>query len=211
MKHLICLIAIVGITHAAQADDPSETFFQFDGKTQFVRTKFEYKGNHPITVDAVIAPAQLDTPQTFVGDIESAGFALMIYKRRYEFRVHNGDTYIKARSETVPTPGEKIHLTGIFDGRNVAIFVNGKQEAKTAFTGKIKLSERPVALAADPTTRTKMQDYFQGRFYEARVLNQAILPVVKRGKVGLIQNRKTIAAEVFHADFSKTTRVSSDE
>ena len=74
----------------------------------------------------------------------------------------------------------------------------------------MKVSERPVIVAADPTTRLKMQDYFDGRFYEVRLLNQAIVPVVKRGTIGLIRNRKTNSAEIFYADFTSSTPVMSD-
>lgn len=76
--------------------------------------------------------------------------------------------YIKAVG-TQPTPGERVHLAGVFDHEQVAFYQNGKLQQAVPFPGPFRKSPLPLMVGASPEIGGGSAFYFAGIIEQVRV------------------------------------------
>ncbi|RLG35030.1 hypothetical protein DRN98_01835, partial [Methanosarcinales archaeon] len=76
-------------------------------------------------------------------------------------------------SSTEPQQGVWYHVTGVYDGSDVIIYVNGTQENSRGRTGNITTSSSPVNLGRRAWSGDR---YFNGVIYDARIYCRALTP-----------------------------------
>ncbi|TVR90807.1 MAG: LamG domain-containing protein [Wenzhouxiangellaceae bacterium] len=99
--------------------------------------------------------------------------------RFFEFAVRNDSgTRRLVRSTTQPQPGIWYHLTGVYDGQRVRIFVNGQEEIGTGFanlSGLVSATHPGVQSFIGRWARTPGNARrFTGKIDEVRVFNKAL-------------------------------------
>jgi hypothetical protein len=114
----------------------------------------------PFTVEAWVKSAG-DTNGAIVSNIKIGGFSLEVAGTP-QFRVQTDDRAVTDRRfsdlkpaigirarERLPT-GRWTHLAGIFDGRQIALYVNGQHAASTNVTGARLSSDKSLYIGARP-------------------------------------------------------------
>ena len=67
-------------------------------------------------------------------------------------------------------------ITGVYDGSNVKLYVDGVQVSTTAVTGSITYGNAPVTVGAEPSTSTTSVsgDYFNGKIGDVKIFSTAL-------------------------------------
>jgi hypothetical protein len=135
---------------------------------------FRYTDGGPVTLEAVAAPYSYQKGSVFV-DFEQAGIGLHLRDERWMFNVHNGSSYrVAVASRTAPL-NSPVHLAGVFDGKLVRLFVNGEPQPQTALLGgKVKPSDLPFFVGANPGPNGAVQEPFHGRIDAVRLSKGAL-------------------------------------
>jgi len=145
-------IIVAGIGCAAPADAPVRYALVFDGHDSYVTVpSFRYDGSHPITVEAIASHDMEDGEAGVVADTEFAGVAIDFTDGYWQFIVWNGRTYIRAEADEPSLPNQRVHVAGVFDGRGVSLYLDGKaQGAALRIDGRFKPSQMPLVIGASP-------------------------------------------------------------
>jgi hypothetical protein len=114
----------------------------------------------PFTVEAWVKPAN-DTNGTIVSNLKIGGFSLDVAVTP-QFRVQTDDRFANERSgaklksaiiaqakDTLPA-GKWSHLAGVYDGQQIALFVNGRKAASTHASGARLSSDKSLYVGARP-------------------------------------------------------------
>ena len=114
----------------------------------------------PFTVEAWVLPSH-DTNGAIVSNIKIGGFSLEVAGRP-QFRVQTDDRTVNDRRVSNLKPaiiakaagrlpaGQWTHLAGVYDGRQITLFVNGREAASTNATGARLGSDKSLYIGARP-------------------------------------------------------------
>lgn len=144
----------------------------FDGQATRVEVPFlHYDGSHPITLEAIVMLAAAGQAQQVLSNQEFAGLGLAVSSSGcWEFPVREGKRWRTAISSKSAVAKEWVHLAGVFDGQNVALFVNGRlQPTRGIVQGKHKPSGFPFVVGANPGKHWQFSKFFGGLIDEIRV------------------------------------------
>jgi len=128
----------------------------------------------PFTVEARVRLDKMVKRTTVVGKAQQSEFGLFLYDGVPSFDVHLGGKYARARNR-----GEKLevdrwyHLAGVFDGRQLRLYIDGKMVAKTDASGKRTPNNLPLYIGADPDRRGRPSSGLPGWVDEVRVSKTA--------------------------------------
>jgi hypothetical protein len=147
----------------------------FDGvDDRVVIDKFRYDGSFPITMEAVVLPTKDVKGSVFV-DFELAGIGLHLYggekgDRRWKLNVRDELNYRVASADEKAELGRAVHLAGVFDGKTVSLFVNGKPQARTGMLqGKFVPSGLPFYVGSNPRPDGGFHECFAGQIDAVRL------------------------------------------
>ena len=109
---------------------------EFDGKTSYVQMPtLKFDGSHPITLEAYVTPRRADVDQNIVGDHHGTGIALKIHPRgSWNVAVGRGLASIESPSPLMPA--HTVHVAGVWDHRELRLYVDGKRVASTTGTSE---------------------------------------------------------------------------
>lgn len=65
-------------------------------------------------------------------------------------------------------------ITGVYDGSNVKLYVDGVQVATTAVTGSITYGNAPITIGAEPSTSSISGDYYSGKIGDVKIYATAL-------------------------------------
>ena len=119
-------------------------------------------GSGNFTLEAWVRITTLDTVsgnQVFAIDGSNSNFSVVLrfsasHKATLQVTA-NGSTQVNAIGTTTITSGVWYHIAGVRDGNTLRIFLNGVEEATTAFSSSIWASPARVAVAAWSVTPTQ--------------------------------------------------------
>ncbi|MBI4880373.1 MAG: metallophosphoesterase [Planctomycetes bacterium] len=112
--------------------------------------------------------------RALVNKTESSEFGLFTSDGRPEFLVHVGGAYRSARAPApLLAPGKWQHLAGVFDGREVRLYVGGRLVARGAAAGERARNDLPLYVGADPDEHGDPTSCFAGCVDEVRISRTA--------------------------------------
>jgi hypothetical protein len=157
-------------------DNGAGYVLDFDGTDDYVNcgnnSSVQIAGT-AITMEAWIKPTKAAGTMSIIkktGIIGGGtGYELYCGSAGWVYCRFNGLDASRAWSTTpYPTDGTWLHVAATYDGVSTKIYVNGVQEASTAYTAPIVNSANPLYIANDPSTTAKL---FQGSVDEVRLWN----------------------------------------
>lgn len=105
---------------------------------------------------------------------ESSEFALFVSKGVPEFDVHLDNHYVIAKRDGLQLEtGKWIHLAGVFDGKELRLYVDGKLVASAAGSGPRTFRSIPLILGADVDGSGRANSPFHGDIDEFRLSSVA--------------------------------------
>src|SRR5204863_2197000 len=137
---------------------------EFDGgDDRVIVEKFRYDGSFPITMEAIAAPYS-DKKGSVIDDFEAAGVGLHLFQGKWMFNVRDQQNYRVAAAAETAILERPAHLAGVFDGKDVTLFVDGKlQKRMDKLQSKFKPSGLPFLVGSNPTPDGGYQEGFHGR------------------------------------------------
>lgn len=139
-----------------------------------------------ITASAWIKTAnvQSSNSQEILSNIQTGGFALAlddaVCLNQFAFMLYIGGTY-RSACATVNTSLNNtwMFLTGVYNGTNIKLYVNGALVASTGVSGTFTQSAAsvPICIGAQPSaTGCTSGQYFSGSIDDARIYSRALTP-----------------------------------
>jgi len=158
-------------------ENPKSYQLEFSGDGHVEISNFEYDGSHPITLEARVIPSSAGKDaggrQCVVGNLELSGLGLHYSGDHWMFHYNEGregSGYASAVSDDAATLKKPVHIAGVFDGKNVTLFVNGKKQTiGDVTTMKHKISYLPFMVGADPNRAAEPHQFFKGSIDEVRI------------------------------------------
>ncbi len=143
----------------------------------------------PFTVETWALPTR-DTNGAIVANLKIGGFSLEV-SGPPQFRVQTDERYVNdrrvsnlkpavaIRADEPLTPGRWTHLAGVFDGKQIALFVDGRKTASTNVTGARLSSDKSLYVGARPNGAFNTYNfsypmlYWRGAVDEVRISRTA--------------------------------------
>ncbi len=124
------------------------------------------------------ASAITDTSMHILGNYEAGGSTIGIFAKQFRMYVYDetSSTGVYARSPETLEQNTLYLLTGVFDGKNIKIYIDGKLVATKAFSGTMKdtSSSTHFFLGCNPKADYCQNSYYNGLIYEARMYDRAL-------------------------------------
>jgi hypothetical protein len=148
------------------------TTLGFDGIDDVVEIAHisEYDVSDGISFSAWVKTEENKTARILeIGDWDGHG----IYQDKWNgwktsFRI-DGTSYSVNWGEKIPDMNEWYHVAGTYDGKQIALYVNGVLKDTLKVHGSLSRNSRPVLIGA-----TSGQKYFAGSIDEAAIFNRAL-------------------------------------
>lgn len=106
--------------------------------------------NGKIVMDTTIMVNEIQSGERdILTNYEAGGAGITIEDGKAYFAVYvkENNGYVRAQSSEKVTTGSKIRLTGMYDGKNVMLFIDGQLVAKTKSEGTIKAPNNNTVMA----------------------------------------------------------------
>jgi len=147
---------------ATALDPDGGSGLEFDGNA-WLETNLTYDGKTPLTIEVWVTP-KADGPQSIVANCHGVGLALQITEDgHWGFHVRDQTTYQGATSNEKVRLGQRVHLAGVFDGRTIGLFLNGRLQGDIGImTSAHKVAKFRFMIGADPDFNSRPQKQFHG-------------------------------------------------
>lgn len=150
---------------------PVHHALRFNGTDSFLEIPtLLYDGSHPITAEAIVRPDLELEDGAIIATTERAGFAVCATPEHWRFEMHNERQYVRALSDGPPKLNKSAHVAGVFDGRQLFLFVDGKKQGSTPKLGGVfKASRFPITIGASPSGESLCDYPFKGDVRQVRL------------------------------------------
>jgi hypothetical protein len=148
---------------------------ELSGKTDCLRVEpgdFDAPDG-PLTLEAWAFPRQHGDSSAIVSKAESSEFGLFLEKGSPSFEVHLDGKHVTARSEHPLEEGRWHHVAGVYDGREVRLYVGGRKAALQEGSGKRARNGLPLYVGADPNAKGEPVRHLAGALDEVRLSRTA--------------------------------------
>jgi hypothetical protein len=172
---------------------------RLDGKSA-VRVEMGNKKlpDGPFTIEAWVLPGD-NVSGDILSKAEQSEFALNLASNVPGFHASLDERYTSAIAENAPLPaGQWAHVAGVFDGKAMTLYVNGKQAATTPITGKRDMNPLPLYLGANPDAKSDPTQFYTGIMDEVRVSSTARYAAAFTPERKFTRDDKTVY--LFHCD-----------
>jgi hypothetical protein len=124
----------------------------------------------PITLECWLRGDNFTGRRGLVTKTEMSDYGLFCSDGTIDFSVLLGDRYASASSTgAVLRPGTWHHVAGVFDGKQVRVYVDGKLVAQQAGKGRRRTNQLPLFLGADTNKNGGPTSHFAGLIDEIRL------------------------------------------
>jgi hypothetical protein len=157
-----------------------------DGKGACARVasnKINLPASADFTLECWYEPAELNGRRALLSKAESSEFGLFVSDGTPEFIVHlNGSYTVIKGPKGVLVTTRWHHLAGVYDGRELRLYMNGMLIGRTPASGGRTLNDLPFMIGADVNSAGKPVSFATGRVDAVRLTQAAIYsgPVIKK-------------------------------
>lgn len=123
----------------------------------------------PFTLEAWVNPKQVAGDQAIVAKMHDSEFSFFMKEGVPQFSVHLNGRYVSARATDVLSSGRWTHLSGVYDGSEVRLYVDGEMVSSKPGSGKRKLNRLPLYIGADPGKGGEATRPFDGKIDEVKI------------------------------------------
>ena len=127
----------------------------------------------PFTLEAWVYPTAIDGNRTVAAKMQSSEYGLFVKDGLPHFDVHLQGRYINPKASKKIPIKQWTHLAGIYDGKQVRLFVNGLLVASLDGSGKRTENNLPLFIGADTDGSGNPVAPFSGKLDELR-LSQSV-------------------------------------
>ncbi len=147
---------------------------EFSGRqTHVVIPKLHYDGSYPITLEATVMSLYRGS---IIGDFNGSGLGLDVANGFCSFHVNDGRStnsgYASIKSTTSIGRDKLVHIAGVFDGRELRLYVAGKLQSSDTI-GKFNKSTLPFMIGADPDSNAEPTQFLNGFIDKVRISKTA--------------------------------------
>lgn len=125
----------------------------------------------PLTVEAWIKLAKVAGGQSILGKTEQSELSVYLNDGRPYFDIYLGNGYVTASSKEKLKANTWTHLAGVYDGKEVRLYINGKLAGTKQGTGKRRTNNLPLYIGAEPNAQGAANRFLQGSIDEVRMSN----------------------------------------
>jgi hypothetical protein len=104
----------------------------------------------PFTLEGWVRPESIDPSTGLIAKTQSSDYGLLAENGVPAFLAYINDRYASAKAAEPLPVNQWTHLAGVFDGKSVALFVNGRMVERSAASGFRQRNDLPLYLGADP-------------------------------------------------------------
>jgi len=152
---------------------PGETGLAFDGRNELATAIF-YDGSKPITVKAVFVPDVTKEHRSVVANMQGSGLGLESDSSgRWRFVFHDRDRYRVVGERELTRAGQRVVLAGVYDGRTIKLYKDGKLQGTTTVKGH-KAARFRFFVGADPYRTGQPHKHFRGVIESVHVAFDAL-------------------------------------
>jgi len=142
---------------------------RFDGVDDFVRTNLKCDGTTPITIEFIAMP--LVAGNAVVGNWQYNGVGIDIFEDHWAFS-YDTNEFRRATSEKRAICRRLYRVAGVFDGKDITLFIDGKVQARTPVVGH-KQSSFSFMIGADSDDAGNPKYHFNGIIESVRISDVA--------------------------------------
>ncbi|MDX2130664.1 MAG: LamG-like jellyroll fold domain-containing protein [Planctomycetota bacterium] len=129
----------------------------------------------PLTLEAWFNADEYGRRTGLVCKTESSDYGIFVNNARPEFSVFLGNRYVSVTApEAVLRTGVWHHIAGVYDGKEVRMYVDGVLVASKEGTGKRKTNKLPLILGADVGGDSTPNSFFKGHIDAVRLSSSAV-------------------------------------
>lgn len=124
----------------------------------------------PLTVEAWVRIDDMKGRRAIVSKAQSSEFGLYCNDGKPHFSIRLGKAYVSATAPTA-LDGERQwrHLAGVYDEREVRLYVDGQLVAKKSGKGARATNELALFIGADPTAKDAPESFLHGAVQHVRI------------------------------------------
>ena len=122
----------------------------------------------PMTLEAWMRAESLDGRIGLVSKAQSSDYGIFVTNGTPAFMAYLGDGYVAAKGPKLEV-GRWYHVAGVYDGREVRLYVDGKKVSSTAGTGPRKTNDLPLIIGGDVDGSGRMTSPFHGEVDAVRL------------------------------------------
>ena len=123
----------------------------------------------PMTLEGWFYVSRAGKTEVLVAKTEASEYNLELAQGRPLFNIHLNGSYAQAKAETQMPVNQWVHLAGVYDGKSVRLYVQGKLATAKPATGKRTTNSLPLYLGADTDGRGNATRFFTGKMDEVRL------------------------------------------
>lgn len=128
----------------------------------------------PMTLEAWLQPSGTSGYQGAIAKTQGSEYAFFYDEGLIDFSVHLGGEYHTVRSSNPLSTDRLSHVAGVFDGKELRLYIDGKQVSSQPATGKRKRNQLPLWIGADPGRDGDASRPFSGLIDEVRLSSVAV-------------------------------------
>ena len=128
----------------------------------------------PLTIETWFRAEEYNERTALATKTENSEYGIFVNNGHPEFSVLLGKNYavVKRNDLTIET-GKWCHIAGLFDGKELRLYLDGQLIGKTPGTGKRRVNSFPLYLGADPNAEGKPVSFFHGELDSFRLSKTA--------------------------------------
>lgn len=124
----------------------------------------------PFTVEGWVKPGGIAKRCGLFAKTQRSGYGVLLYDGVPAFEVHLAGRSRRVRSKEGALPRDAwAHVAGVFDGRELRLYVNGALCGRQAGSGERTRNDLPLCIGADPDAAGRPTSSFDGWIDEVRL------------------------------------------